>query len=507
MSFRTQRLQNRFPHYTKIRNDSSSLGARFLSAISQEVEELEIDNLLTARAFNIDTFTPMPNSYLYYLPLDYIERISDGNAYNFDYPTITGTVDGSPQVLERAETVADFYSQLPSSLSIDDSYSYTDLYIYDSSDEVINEIEKMDRYWIVLAGSPDFSQENSLDEISEPRPAICLYSFFDANYYFTKSSQTISDVGNYPLPIMNELIDFKYQGFTGDVKIVRYISDLIQESTFRDYTVDDVSSKLWFKVEDDQLIFYVKSFDLGEDYRDDSGSSISFIEGAVIELYDDNDIPISDVIGVVESLVDGRFLVLTSTHVHFYNLVLPEINPLPTSTFIEPLFLENSNNYVELNDYAYLWLRLKTNPGKIDWWTISVNDAQDNVFYLQADKTWDVSEYKFHPDTVNSAKKIIETRYKYLCEYVGQYDFTVNVGIGLNTYQSCTSSIVPHLEAVKSLEHDIVDPTGISIDWLGRLTIFTASTVYKMSQHKIKCFIDGKNSIAYTLEDLDIVES
>lgn len=510
MAFKTQRLANRFPGWTKIRRDPSSVGQRLLSVFADYFDLNTIESIKIRDEFRI-LKPSLGVAALYSIQLDASDQIkttptAGGGSNPIYHTSVVGTHPTEGNItLKRDENIEDLLFGPPTRISLVSTIPYTTLTIWDSTaPEVFNEIVEPNYLYVNVFNSTKYN----LKTISSDHFFSGFHGIFiegrDQNNIQIREKLEIPDDGYFKTKhIFSEVSKVEIDGFDGQVTI-HLVPDQTPWATprivdpFRLAVLEDDEGPLHISIEQELAVgntvsylrYFTPRLKLGEEYRDGSGEIIGNEEEiSEAALLDSSSNPL-DIISIAISPDTARLYALSRTGIIY-------IYDLSTPVFLPPAGGDRTR-------YAPIEIRPLQHTTR--WWStmrlftwfafpkkpiLSVKikrvSPSGTIEYLQADKvTWSTTEFEFTTDPVGKLPEDSWQDFQFdtTFEEFGQWDFYAISRTQSETSTYHTAVQVASLKPLVSFDSTVTNPIGIYFSENGNLKIWDASNIYEFSQHR-----------------------
>lgn len=514
MSFRTQRLTNRFPIWTKIRKDSSSFGSRFLSVFAEGLEQNSITNNRLIQDFFLHKRN-LGRSFLHEIQLegeDILVAQETSNGYEWIYPVIEGTIGPSTYTLERSVDIADLLMSYPTRLNLVGNITLDYLTVWDSdAPETIREIITPHRLWIKVANSSFFKRRKGLlNPNFGSRIGILLTGKDEFDIEIKESIEIEKETTYITKYCYKELTDVSYEGFDGDVSIsVGPLSTVTEEDPFRVIVFDDMESILKVELEsgvNSYFTFKGERYKKAEQYKKVGINEIDNEEILCSLLLKDTEEVDLEIVSFAIN-PDNTFVYGLDNfgYIHVFELELPEFLPYSTN--------EDETNYVDIEPLSSYpkyestepcWIRFSRLRSPVSYITIKRTDPLDNVLYLQQDKTtWSPSEARL---TFSNSSDPQNVRFETEYDLVGEWEYIVTVQTQVDRKTSVVKVNVGTLIAKVSIDSEISGAEVIYFEESKLILRDSSNELHMFTECLDKYLMDENNSIVWTSDEYDEVE-
>lgn len=514
MSFRTQRLTNRFPSWTKIRKDVSSFGSRFLSTFAEGLEQNSITNQRLIQDFFLHKRN-LGRSFLHEIQLvdeDILVAQETSNGYEWIYPVIQGSIEANTFTLERSVDIADMLMSYPTRLNLLETVELAEILIWSNEvPETINTITIPHRLWIEVSGSTFFKRRKGiLNPNYGTRIAVLITGKDEFGIEIKESIEIEKETTYITKYCYKELNEVNYEGFDGLITIsLGPLSTVKEQDPFRVIVFDDMESMLSVELQTGVSSYFVlkgERYKKAEQYKKVGINEIDNEEilcSLLLKDVDEIDVEIiSFAINPDNTFVYGLD---NFGYIHVFELELPEFTPYTREedetnyVDIEPL-----SSYPEYESTEPCWIRFSRLRSPVSYITIKRIDPLENATYLQADKvTWSGSEVQL---TFSNSSDPQNLRFETEYDLIGEWEYIVNVQTQVDRKVSVIKVHVGTLIAKVSIDTEIVNAETIYFEE-SKLVIRDNLNQISMFQECLdKYLIDENNSIIWTSDEYDEVE-
>jgi len=526
MSFKTQKLANYFPDWTKVRRDPSSMGARFLSVFADYLEYSDAELVKIREEFDLLKYA-LGIGAIYSIDLTAADAVTSssgpGGVRVWNYPT---TVTGTHPILgvlalARVETFEDLLWSVPSRLTEEETVAVSDFLIYDSTVGTIVVMDVIERLTIVISNSTTYYPKSSIRNRRASGQHFVKLVGRDRNYIEIEEVITTRDDGVYTSKnAFSSLSEVSFDGFDGRVQL--YIATAPDHlfDRFRVGISDKVQGPLkirpstynYLGTDMARMHYFTDIMKLGTAYR--TGGTPEDNEDEIWDqiLLDSSSnyyVPV----GIAIHPDSTRLYCIDDTgFLHIY-----EHGP---STFTPPsdpdvLTLVSYIDILPLKHWALLGERIKLftyfrKPTKPIANVIIKRISPTSVIrYLQANLTWGAGTYSFvttDTQTILPAATWTDLTFEFTPDELGEWEFYITTQTTEDTTTTTTKVMVDALDALVSIDTGVVNPTALLFSEDGRLMVASAAVVTYFVENGDDYFVDGNNQQIFLREEYDAVE-
>jgi len=508
MSFRTQRLANAFPLWSKIRRDESSFGHRLLDTFA----EVTAEQTVTARKLADDPHLLKP--YLgvgclwsVYLDEDDVFQKADTAAgtFTYIYPDVVGTLDAVDYTLVRYEDLITLLNATPARIAQVDSQAYSSFTVWDSSTPyAYGSLPRPERLYIDVTDTTFFSRKSNVNDREYSGRNVIQVVGTDENDIAIREYVRIPDEGVYSTRnIYKTVTEVITEGFDGNVLIEWFPNaQSFEPDPYRTAIFDDFEGQLRLSLSTQVVggptYSYVEysspRLKLGEQYRRTGIELTSNVETlAEVVLLNSSGNPYTAVDLAINHQTSKMYVLDSQGNVHVYD------HELSSFSVVDSTDTETDSTYIELvplrhrakfGDTEYLYThfaRLRQSINKIE---IKRRDPAGNIEYLQLDKsTWGAAQA--YIAAANPSAALPESSwqdFRFATEYnqLGQWEYTLTTVSTVDTTVYVTAVLVGSMTADVSLSTAVVSPTAVGFSKEGYLGVTQGSEVKYFEE-----FVDG----------------
>lgn len=530
MPFKTQRLANKFPVWTKIRRDPSSLGQRFLSGFADYLDFETSETIKFREEFRLlKRQVGLPSLWTIRLADEFITRTTTkGGGITYNYP-ITVTADHptlGATVLSRDEYLEELLFGVPDRIVVKDTRSYTTLTVWDSSTPgTFNTIDNPERLWIDITNSTKYS--NVLLEPSFSGTHHIRLEGYDEHFNDLEEILRIRDDGVYiTRNVFRELTNVFYEGFDGGI-IVKAggVTLSYEEDPFRLAVMEDLEGPLKMTVEVKDvggtdysiLRYFTDRLKRGRDYRDGVSSVMTNDETMSHQVLLDSGGMAIEIVDFAVSPDDTRLYAIDNAgFLHVFEHGPSEFSPPAEAssreTFITARVVAPRIEF-GVTTKVFTWLqRPHKRIAKVQIKRITPSLTTE---YLQANLTWSGTPHFFPGDPTQGLAPATwdDKSFEVTFDETGQWDFYITTVVGEqpfetkdNTSVSHTATLVDSVNALVSIDTGVASPTGLFFGKEGNPIIVDATNLYLLDLKKDSYFADVERQQLLTREQYNSVD-
>lgn len=518
MSFRTQRLANRFPLWTKVRSDPSSMGSRLLQTFAEGLEENSItaqrlvENLVLGKR-------SVGRGFLHEIILegdDVLVPSETASGYEWEYPVVTGTVGADVFTVEKLDTLTDMLCSFPTRFSTEKSSSHGSRVIWESSAPyTYSALDYVDRLWVKVEGSTSFVNKSLKRDREKSGIAAITILGVDKSHNTFSEVITIVDDGVYVTSFaFMQVTEILYEGFNGTVTVTLGPDDLPFElDPYRVLVFDDMEGPLKLELESGALSYvtYVADrFKTGKQYRRPGIETLNNEEAQISLLLQDSDGVEYEALSIAVS-PNNTYLYSLDTlgRVHVHDHTMPEfIAPAANDTVASYMDIVPLAPYARFGRTEYLWTRFSRMRYPIAWIQIKRTSPLGTVSYLQSDKTWGVSVTNINYPLQAKAALNQWKDFRFSTEYdeTGTWEYELTTKSTVDTTVFVVSVCCASLVANVTIDTEMVGLSSLYFDDNGYLVVDTGTVAYFLNEHVDKYIIDEELSHIWLSDEYDSIE-
>lgn len=515
MSVLRQRIANRFPLWSKVRSDPSSLGQRIFDSFGDwfdfalaDAVKFKDDSKLLRRGFG--------KSYLYTVDLsDEFDILLTASGIGLPtYPVLVqGTTEASQIItLTRDEFLEDMLFGGPTRIETDETITVADWLIWDSSVPTqFADLSFPNQLTIVVSDSTEYFRKTSDKNRFFRNRFFVQLGGKDLNGIPLTEQVWIFDDGVYQTEhIYSELTLVQFEGFDGDINIYQaYIDTPHKQDPFRNVVLPELEGPLLERLDEIEagtstLVAFTNILKRGFEYRTGSGDITENTETLIEHVLQDSTGANYSAVDFAISPESTQLYVLDSSAVlHVYDWeVAPFVPNAAESTKQNSIVLLPIYAYPRLDRDEFVWTWMRQPKQNIVSVTIKRIDPAAVVRYLQPDYTWGAGTYSFPgKDGLTPEASWQDFRFFTTYDQLGQWDYICTVVLRDQTIEvSVLSVVVPSLRANDDFDTDVASPTGLCFIQDGRLGVTTAGSIVLFTQHRDTYYADVANQRLHTAE-------
>lgn len=520
MSFLTQRIANRFPHWSKVRRDPSSLGQRVVSTFAETLEVVE------ANQFRMDWEIHLCKPWLgpgqiYTVDLEEADFFPSarGNSggLTYTYPTVVGDALSCAQ----SDTFEDMIYGVPTRISAIEDFASTSYLVWDSdAPTVYTNPPDAQVLWILITDSDEWLSRTATRNPLFEGSAFIRIVGKDINDLDRTEIVNPRDDGLWRTShFFKEISSIEFEGWTGRVRV--YWSAANQEvltDPYKTLVFDDFEAPLQYEMSTtvvDAITYSVltyrgQRFKIGAEYRRPNVEDTESEEELTsLMLLDDAGDPFTYVDFAISDFNSFLYVLDDTGMVHVYDTTLPDFVVSQLSTEISTdayMRVEPLNPYAVYGATEKLFTSLFRPRYPVSYAIIKRVSPTGVVRYLQGDLTWGAGSYQLV--SASTLNKLGWQELTFSTEYdeMGQWEYWTTCQTTKDATVNYTAVIAGSLGAEISLDTAVVAPLSLSFDRKDQLQVGDATDVYRFQLHK-DCFIPREETNQIILrEDYTAVE-
>lgn len=531
MSTRTQRLANRFPLWTAVRKDPSSLGQRLLSTFAEYYQFNSTSQLRMQDELHLLKWQ-LGRGSINFLDLDtadYMTVSSGPGGVRIETPptSVVGTIVATNYPMTQVLSFEELLGSVPTRLEAVTTHTgVTGFSVWSSATPtVFTAIDIPNRLTLRVQNSTEYKKRTRFKNRQFSGFHGVILTGLDQNHVEFQEEIEFPDDGLFTTRnIFKSLTAVDYEGFDGALTIhssssgQELINDIYQvavspelegpmELRVTPYTTAGatVTTKLEFTTQ------VVKD---GQEYRTGSNDILDNTEIVCHQLLLDSGsahyIP-------VDSALNHRntklYVLDNAGNIHIYEHGLPLFSPpgltiakaeeaLSAAVEVQPL-----QPYVLLDETERVWTWLARPQQAVTGVEIRRRDPAGTVEYLQANLTWAAGTYRFSqkPDALTAEESWQDFQFTTVYDQLGQWEYYTTTYTAAGAATVYTAVMVGSQSAAVSLATGVVNPTTLHIGANENLYVGDGADVYEISEHGDYYFADFGRQRIYTLETYDSV--
>ena len=527
MPFRTQRLVNKFPTWTKIRRDPSSFGARFFSVFADYFDFKDMQIKKMGDETNLLKYH-MSVPWVWRFVLDEDDHmpvvIQTGGIPEWTYPTsVVGThaIDGV-KTLTRVESIEDLLWSVPDNLSVVSATTYTSNVIWDSDvPTVYNDMAYSDRLMVLVSGSTNFFRRSQFRNRSASGYHAVVIKGKDINGVDFTEYLFIDDDGRYlSRNIWKSIDSVDSDGFDGRIQIAYHHAPSGETLGLKDpyhlmAAEDATEGQLEMYFLNDILQYQIKRIKSGKNYRTGDPTIVDNMELVWEQsLADMAGTALSGLVSMDIHPDTGRLYVLRDdgwvfVYDHSPTTFSPPVDDSEQTVnkFVE---VRPLRHWATLNEdmKLFTWL-LK--PGKaVTSVVIKRRDPGGGIEYLQSDKTWSTLPYTFpgaDPTGILPEDTWKDFGFSSVFNQYGIWEFYCTT----TTYKGDTSVdytgvMVDKLIALAEFDSTVSTPLGIYFSENGLLVVMNGTEISHLAERSHRYFARERTQEIFLREEYSDIE-
>ena len=282
MGFRTQRMANDFPLWTKVRKDPSSVGQRLFSVFSELVEEQTITHVKYSQDMRLlKHYLGVGTVWGFSLDDDdlYPENHTTFAVSKYTYPTVVGTLNAVDITCTRMEEVVGFLAAPPDRLISAGTGAYSSMVCWSSGTPYTTSSPPWpERLCVVVQGSTFYAKRSKYQDRQYTGRHVVQIVGTDENDVSIREYVEVADDGTfYTRNIFKTVDDVILEGFSGGTTTISWFAQQnpFEVDPYRQAVFDDFEGQLRLslstQVVDAVTYSYVEytsaRLKLGEEYR------------------------------------------------------------------------------------------------------------------------------------------------------------------------------------------------------------------------------------------------
>lgn len=525
MSFKAQRLVNKFPGWSKTRQDPSSMGYRLLSVFADYYDFISAE-LLKIKEYRDLLKDGLGPPFLYSIQLDEDDKLTPttliGGGVDWTYPTL---VEGDAYSLTRVTSLEELFFNVPSRITAVDSTAISNFLIYSSSTPFTYATMDTDaRLTIVVENSSEYARTATTSNRFASNAYFIFLEGKDINDIKITEQIEITDDGVYRTKnIFREITDVNRDGFNGDINIYSYTATDYITDRYHVGVNEDIEGPLEihpstfeYSATTYSIVSYITNLiKLGTSYR--TGTLPDFDNNVLLwEQHLLNDAAATyDLVDIAINPNSTRLYSLdTAGNIHVY-----DHSP---SSFIGPVDQADLtlDSYIEVQPLKP-WARMGETMDLFTWFrepkyavagvTVYRIDPNGVKEYLQSvnPSVWAAGVFEFvttSPETKLPEKSWQDIKFTTDFTILGQWEFYVIANTVVDNTTSYTGVMVDTLTALTTIATGVATPTSIHFDHDDYLVVTEAANAYRFKLNSDVYLADPEAQQLFFIEDYTSVE-
>lgn len=515
MSFYGQRLANKFPLWSKVRIDPSSLGQRIFSSFGdyfeqsteEKVQLAELKYVLPKRLGleSIQTVVLEEENF--------ISTTNVNGRITPIFPSISATRDSSTITPTYVSTVEEFLNGLPSSITVNNLIIIGSKNIWTSSvPTIFNSINPADYLVITISNSTNYKRVTiNSEELFGGITGLKLYGR-DQNYQEFYEFIPIIDDGIYITHnIFQTLLSVEYDGFDGDIEInLTTRGSIYIKDPFRLAVTPELEGPLRLSINSNNsytfLEYATPLYLTGQEYRRTDSNILDeeiteiIAQQVLLNQLGDSIVPIDLAISPSNTKL---YVLDTSNQINIFTPGVTEFIP-PSESIDETTYISlvPLKNRVLLDETIPLWTWFHTLRAPVVHVTIYIVSPDGTKYYLQDDRSWSTIFNNMSGTPIAGLPEDTWSDIKFNRQFnlLGQWDLYCNVrlrGLDDSGFTSHTAIMCESLQAERTFSTDLIDLDGIYFGHNGLLYVTSGNTAYPITQHRDVYMIDLNQQTLY----------
>jgi hypothetical protein len=525
----TQRLVNTYPSWSKIRKDPSSFGFRYSSVAGEhfdfvysELKQNYLSFQLLKEGLGLEALWQIDLSKDDYI----LSTSTTGGSLSWAYPQVVGDLIA----LERIESLEELYWSLPTRIGQQEVFT-SDFIIATKTylePPVINTMSVSSRLRVRITNSTNWFKRTSFLNRLEPGIHRVVIEGYDINGDLVREHLDVLDDGDYfTRNIFSEILDVDSQGFDGDITLDMYSDKVTLEDPFH-FGISDsgLEGPLYLELSNNlisntgEIAYYTTLVKQGENYKDGMSEIPYNREDLWVQALFDSSGDEIEVVDITINPNTTRLYALDSSgNIHIYEYGLQRFTPptqqdsLTKATYID---IDATQPWASYGQTLMMFTRFNRPRFPVSSVQIKRISPSGIINYLQADKTWSVSNYSFPGDP--NAKGLFENTFKDITfdnefdEY-GQWEFYCTTNTVHDTTVSYTGVMVDSLTALTTLSTGLDEVVSINYSHDNYLVVAVEPliindpyTLYKYKEYSDVFLADEENQSLFFREEYANIE-
>lgn len=503
MSFRTQRLANSFPLWSKLRRDSSSTGQKLFSVFAELTAEQTINAVKLSEDLHLlKNYLGVGSISSVVLDDDdlFPSSTTSPGVRKFTYPVVQGTLGADVYTLERQEDIITFLNTPPTRLVAQGDGAYTSHIVWEStSPYTYSELPWPERIYISVEDSTFYARRSKVQDREYTGRHVVQIAGTDENNIPIREYVEIRDDGYFRTRnIFKTVSEVISEGFDGTCTL-RWFPDQQgwRVDPYRQAVFDDFEGQLRLsiaqKVIDSVTYSYVEysssRLKLGQQYRRKEIEAPSNTEIlAEVVLLNASGNPYTAVDLAINYQTSRLYVLDDQGSVHVYDHELSPFENIAsdvetTRTYMELIPLRH---YAKFGDTEYLYTDFARNRFGINKIEVKRTSPSGVVEYLQTDKTSWAGAQAFiaskTPDERMPEDTWQDFRFQTKYDELGQWEYALTTHTFQDVTVFVTSVMVSKLTALSSLDTGVASTQSLAFSKEDYIAVTDGSRVYWFSE-------------------------
>lgn len=501
MGFRTQRMANDFPLWSKVRKDPSSMGQRLFSTFSEMLEDHTISAIKISQDFRLlKWYLGVGRVWGFILDEDDVFPTSETSfgVSKYSYPTIVGTLNGVDYTCARSTEIVEFMNAAPDRLVSQGQSSYSTLICWTSASPYsVVDPPWPERLCITVQGSTFYSRPNNrVQDLAYTGRHVVQIAGTDENDVPIREYVEVLDDGvYYTRNIFKTVAEVVLEGFDGSTVVSWFPEQNPHEiDPYRSAVFDDFEGQLKLSLSSQVVGASTYSYveyssdrlKLGEQYRRPSIEAPDNTEIlAEVVLLDSSGDPYTAVDLAINHETSRLYILDDQGRLHVYD------HELSAFDYVEEADVETARTHLELvplrhrskyGDAEYIYTDFVRNRNGIDRIQIKRIAPDGTTEYLQADKsTWSAGAAWIaapNPNAERPEHTWSDFRFSTTYNQLGQWEYSCTTVSARDTTVYTTAVMASYLQALRTIDTNVGSPTGLSFSKEGYVAITDGSDVH-----------------------------
>lgn len=528
MSFRTQRLANAFPLWTKIRKDPSALGHRLLDTFASVLEEQTITAVKLGQDQHLlKHYLGVGRCWVVSLDDDdvYPQNETSNGVLKYSYPTVVGTIGSTDYDLVRVEEFTGFLASPPDRLVSQGVVAYTTNQVWVSTvPDAYAALPRPERLCIVVSDSDFFSRKSRHQDREYSGQHVVQVAGLDENDIKIREYVQVPDDGvYYTRNIFKTVTEILSEGFDGTVTASWFPrQNDFEVDPYRQAIFDDFEGQLRLslstQVVDSTTYSYIEytstKLKLGEQYRRTGIVAPDNTEIlAEVVLLDSSGNPYTAVDLAINHETSKLYVLDAQGRLHVYDHELSSFedsDAADTSTSRTYLELVPLRHRVKFGDTEYVYTDFVRNRFGVTKIEIKRTAPDGTVEYLQTDKaTWSASQAWIlapNPDASSAESTWQDFRFSSEYDQLGQWEYTCTTVTPRDTTVAATAVVASKMTAERTIATAVAGPDGLAFSREGYVAVSDGSEVHLFEEVSDTWLADVRLGQVLTRGQYDSVE-